>query len=283
MFHSLAVFCRMVRIEHSVFALPFAYAGLLWGSGGLPHAATFLLVTIAMVSMRTLAMAVNRLADLPFDRANPRTASRPLVTGEITPAATRRLCLFCAAVFVAACAALNATVLALSPVALFLACGYSYAKRFTWLCHFWLGAVLGLTPLAGWLAAGRPLDLPPVLLGLGVTCWVAGFDILYALQDQEFDRDVGLFSIPAHFGVQTSLTLSGFCHANTAVFFVLAGWAAGAGWPYHLVALAIAGLLAYEHAILRADDLSRLNTAFFTVNGIVAMSLLGGVVLDMWL
>lgn len=282
MLRTLLALLRMVKIEHSVFALPFAYIGMFWAAGGWPGWRVFLLVTLAMVSMRTLAMAANRLVDLPFDRANPRTAGRPLVTGEISLAATRWLCLGCAVVFVAACAGLNATVLALAPLALFLACGYSYTKRFTWLCHFWLGAVLGLTPLAGWLATGQGFHLAPVLLGLGVVYWVAGFDVIYALQDLEFDRSVGLCSIPVRFGTETSLTLAAFCHANTALFFLLAGLAAGAGWPYFLTAVTLAGLLAYEHAILSPRDLSRLGTAFFTINGVIALALLAGVVLDVF-
>ena len=283
MLRSLKVFARMVKIEHSVFALPFAYVGCLWAANGWPGWRVFLLVTVAMVAVRSFAMAVNRLADLPFDRANPRTANRPLVTGEISPRAVKCIILATALVFVAAAAGLNVTVLALSPVALIVAGGYSYAKRFTWLCHFWLGATLGLAPLGGWLAVTGSLTPAPVLLALGVTFWVAGFDILYALQDADFDRDVGLYSIPAVFGTETALALSGFCHASTAIHFVMAGWVAGMGWAYGLTAVGIAVVLAYEHVVVKPRDLSKLGLAFFTLNGLIALALLAGVLADQWL
>lgn len=279
----LTSFARLVKIEHSVFALPFAYAGMVMAARGWPGWRIFLLVTVAMVAVRSFAMAVNRLVDLPLDRQNPRTQNRPLVTGEISVASARVMTLVAAVIFVLACAGLNTLVSALSPVALILAGGYSFTKRFTFLCHYWLGAVLGLAPVAGWLAVTASFDLAPVLLGLGVTFWVAGFDILYATQDQAFDRAHGLHAIPARMGLPSALALAAFSHANTAIFFLLAGWAAGAGWPYYLVAAAIGAVLAYEHTLVRPDDLSRVNTAFFTVNGVVAVMIFAGVLLDLWL
>ncbi len=276
-------FARLVKIEHSVFALPFAYCGMVMAAGGWPGWRVFILVTVAMVAMRSFAMIVNRLADLPFDRRNPRTQERPLVTGAVSVRSARRMALATALVFVLAAAGLNTLVLSLTPVALILAGGYSYAKRFTFLCHYWLGAVLGLAPVAGWLAVVPAFHMAPVLLGLGVTFWVAGFDILYATQDVDFDRQAGLRAIPARFGIPTALAIAAFSHANTAVFFLLAGWAGNAGWPYYLVAGIIGAVLAYEHTLVRPDDLRRVNTAFFTVNGVVAIMIFAGVLLDLWL
>jgi 4-hydroxybenzoate polyprenyltransferase len=271
---------RMVKIEHSIFALPFAYLGMVWAAGGWPGWKTFLALTLAMVAVRSFAMAVNRLADLPIDSKNPRTLTRPLVTGEIGIFETRVFIAVSALVFVAACALLNPLCLALSPLALFWSGLYSFTKRFTKLCHFFLGSVLGLAPLAGWLAVSPTLELAPVLLGLGVTFWVGGFDILYACQDADFDRAETLHSLPADTGVPTSLALSTFSHAVTAIFFLLAGWAAGAGWIYAVFCLLVAAILQIEHRLISPDDMSRVNLAFFTLNGFVAVFLFAGAVLD---
>lgn len=271
---------KLIKIEHSIFALPFAYTGMLWAAGGWPGWRVFVLVSVAMVAVRSFAMAVNRVADLPFDRANPRTQDRPLVSGALAVGPVKAAIAVCAVVFVLAAAGLNTTVLALSPFALFIAGGYSYAKRFTWLCHYWLGATLGLAPLGGWLAVTGQFHLAPVLLGFGVCLWVAGFDILYALQDQDFDRDVGLYSIPARFGTTAGLGFSEFSHLLAVVLFALAGWAAGAGVAYFLTVAGIGAALLYEHSLVSDTDLSRIDKAFFTVNGVIAMFLLLGVLLD---
>ena len=271
---------RMVKIEHSIFALPFAYLGMVWAAGGWPGWKTFLTLTLAMVAVRSFAMAVNRLVDLPIDSKNPRTLTRPLVTGEIGIFETRVFIAVSALVFVAACALLNPLCLALSPLALVWSGLYSFTKRFTRLCHFFLGSVLGLAPLAGWLAVSPTLEIAPVLLGLGVTFWVGGFDILYACQDADFDRAENLHSLPADTGVATSLALSTFSHAVTAAFFLLAGWAAGAGWIYAVFCLVVAAILQVEHRLISSDDMSRVNLAFFTLNGFVAVFLFAGAVLD---
>lgn len=271
---------RMVKIEHSVFALPFAYLGMVWAAGGWPGLKTFAALTVAMVAVRSFAMAVNRLVDLPMDAKNPRTQSRPLVTGEIGVLETRIFIAASALVFVAACALLNPLCLALSPVALVWSGLYSFTKRFTRLCHFFLGSVLGLAPLAGWLAVSPAVELAPVLLGLGVTFWVGGFDILYACQDADFDRAENLHSLPAANGVPTALALSTFSHAVTALFFLLAGWAAGAGPVYAAFCAAVAAILLLEHRLISAEDMSRVNLAFFTMNGFVAVFLFAGAVLD---
>lgn len=271
---------RMVKIEHSIFALPFAYLGMLWAADGWPGWKIFLALTVAMVAVRSFAMAVNRLADLPIDSKNPRTLTRPLVTGELKVSETLVFIAVSALVFVGACWQLNALCLALSPLALVWSALYSFTKRFTFLCHFFLGTVLGLAPLAGWLAVSPEIALAPVLLGLGVTFWVAGFDILYACQDAEFDQVEGLHSLPADKGVPIALALSTFSHVTTALLFLLAGWSAGAGLVYAGFCLVVAVILLFEHRLISADDLSRVNLAFFTLNGFVAVFLFAGAVID---
>jgi 4-hydroxybenzoate polyprenyltransferase len=280
MWRKTVLLARMVKIEHSIFALPFAYLGMTWAAGGWPGWEIFLALTVAMVAVRSFAMAVNRLADLPFDMKNPRTQTRPLVTGELNVFETLVFIAVSALVFVGACWQLNALCLALSPLALVWSAMYSYTKRFTSLCHFFLGTVLGLAPLAGWLAVSPEIALAPVLLALGVTFWVGGFDILYACQDAEFDQNEGLHSLPAGNGVPIALALSTFSHVVTALFFLLAGWAAGAGIVYTGFCLAVAAILLFEHRLISADDLSRVNLAFFTLNGFVAVFLFAGAVID---
>lgn len=277
-FGSFAAICRMIKIEHSIFALPFAFAGAFIASGGVPAWKPFVLLTIAMVAVRSFAMAFNRVVDLPFDCRNPRTQNRPLVTGEITRLQTWAFIVVMAVVFVLACAGLNRLCLMLSPLALGISALYSVMKRFTWLCHFVLGAVLGLAPLAGWLSVDPVFTLPAVLLFWGVLFWVAGFDILYSCQDTAFDIEVGLHSVPARFGIPTALVISTFCHVNTVVFFLLAGWAAGLSWAWYPVWAIVSLVLVLEHRLIRADDLSRVNMAFFTLNGVVSIVVFAGIV-----
>lgn len=277
--HALAtavLLCRMVKIEHSVFALPFAYLGAFVAVGGWPGWRVFILLTLAMVAVRSFAMACNRLVDLPFDSANPRTAKRPLVTGEITPRQTKIFLACTGMVFMGACALLNPLCLLLTPVALGLSVFYSYTKRFTWLCHFVLGMVIGLAPVAGWIAAQPSFSLPPALWFFGVCFWVAGFDLLYACQDVEFDRSMGLYSFPATFGIPTTLAISTMSHVVAALFFLLAGWAAFLAWPYFAAWAVTSVLLVWEHSLVKADDLSRLTLAFFTLNGVISIALFAG-------
>ena len=274
---------RLVKIEHSVFALPFAYIGLFVAAGGWPGWRAFALLTVAMVAMRSYAMAVNRLADVRYDRINPRTMGRELVTGEVSVRTAWAFTAGSAVVFVAACAGLNALCLVLSPAVLVWGAFYSLTKRFTWLCHFVLGSVLGLAPVAGWLAVRPEFALPAILFGCGVTCWVAGFDVLYACQDVDFDRSQGLNSIPSRFGVGTALALAAFAHVDAAVFYLLAGWAAGLSWVYYVFWGVCSAVLLAEHRLLSKDDLSRINVAFFTLNGIVAALLGAGTLLAVFL
>ncbi len=282
LWRDILLVCRMIKIEHSIFALPFAYVGLFLASGGRPGWSIFVLLTIAMVAVRSFAMGVNRVVDLPLDRKNTRTQKRSLVTGELTIKFTLGFLVITALIFIAACAGLNLTCFWLSFPALAWSGLYSYTKRFTPWCHFVLGSVLGLAPVAGWLAYDPVLTLPASLLFFGVTCWVAGFDLLYSCQDALFDRKQGLYSMPAKYSVETALIVSSLSHALTGVFFLLAGWAAGLGAIYFLVAGFCCLVLILEHKLISAKDMSRVNMAFFTLNGFIAMAIFGGVAWDIF-
>ena len=276
--------CRMIKIEHSVFALPYAWAGAFLAARGVPSARSLIFLTIGMIAARSFAMAFNRLADLPFDRDNPRTQQRPLVTGVISQKQTWAFCALMAIIFIAACAALNTVCLWLAVPALLFAAIYSLLKRFTALCHFWLGATLGLAPLAGWLSVNpASLGLAPVLLFWAVTFWVAAFDIYYAFQDMDFDVAFELHSVPASLGADTALTLAAFSHAMTSIFLLLAGYAANLSWPWYIVWFGISVMLLVEHRLMRPQDLRHVNTAFFTLNGIISPVVLIGVLLGIYI
>ena len=276
--------CRMIKIEHSVFALPYAWAGAFLAARGMPSARSLIFLTIGMIAARSFAMAFNRLADLPFDRDNPRTQQRPLVTGVISQKQTWAFCALMAIIFIAACAALNKVCLWLAVPALLFAAIYSLLKRFTALCHFWLGATLGLAPLAGWLSVNpASLGLAPVLLFWAVTFWVAAFDIYYAFQDMDFDVAFELHSVPATLGPDTALTLAAFSHAMTSIFLLLAGFAAGLSWPWYIVWFGISVMLLVEHRLMKPQDLRHVNTAFFTLNGIISPVVLIGVLLGIYI
>ncbi len=277
------IFFRMVKIEHSVFALPFALVGLFLSAEGWPGGSVLVFLILAMVAVRSFAMAMNRILDRNIDAKNPRTRDRPLVSGSMSLTQAWILTLITALVFILSCAALNQTCLLLSPLALLWSGLYSFSKRFTWLCHFWLGSVLGLAPLGGWLAYEPTLALPAVLLFFGVLFWVAGFDIFYACQDTDFDRRQGLHSLPADFGIPSALQLAFFSHMNAVLFFGLAGWAASLGLIYALVWLAVSGVLLAEHRLVSAEDLSRINLAFFTMNGVIAVLLCAGALGDLFI
>jgi 4-hydroxybenzoate polyprenyltransferase len=284
---------EMIRFSHTIFALPFALASaaLAWRTReGKPfHALELVGILLCMVFARCAAMAFNRIADRRLDAGNPRTAQRHLVTGALSLSV---VCLFtagCALAFVGSTlifltVANNAWPLYLSvPVLLFIG-AYSYTKRFTFLAHFWLGASLFLAPVAAWIAIQGPSNLlVPVLLGLAVLFWVAGFDILYACQDVDFDRRAKLHSVPARFGIQSSLRIALACHVVMVIMLLALAWAAA---PY-LGAIYVVGvwgvivLLAYEHWLVRPDDLSRVNQAFFQVNGIISIGLLLVVLLQL--
>ena len=275
--------CRMVKIEHSLFALPFAFMGTFAAVGGVPEINDLLLVAVAMVCIRSFAMTFNRIVDVDHDRLNPRTANRPLITGEITFRQAWIFCAVMAAGFILSTAGMNMLCFALSPLVVFVAGFYSYTKRFTWLCHFVLGLMLSMAPMGGYLAVTGQFALPPMLLAAAVVFWVAGFDIFYACQDVAFDKAYGLHSIPEHFGIPTGLVMAGFCHANTVIFLFLAGLGFGFGWPWHVVVAAVGGLLLWEHRLVKPEDLTCVNMAFFILNAVIALILFCGVAAALFL
>ncbi|HEX8001398.1 MAG TPA: 4-hydroxybenzoate octaprenyltransferase [Mycobacteriales bacterium] len=268
-------FLRLVVIEHSVFALPFAYLAAL--TAMRPHVrwGDLALVTVAMVAARTFAMAANRVIDREIDARNPRTAQRELVTGALPLTVAYGGMAVALVAFLAAALALDPLCLALAPVALAPLTLYPYAKRFTWLCHYVLGAAQAIAPIGAWVAVRGTFDgaLPSLWLGLAVGTWIAGFDLIYACQDAEHDRANGVHSLPARFSVATALHVSRFTHLATMGLLLAFGAAADLG-PLWVMGLGLTFLaIVYEHAIVSPDDLSRVNRAFFTVNGYVGIGL----------
>lgn len=269
--HPMRVFLEMIKFEHTIFALPFAYMGMVLAAGGWPGFATFFWITLAMVSARTLAMAVNRVVDRRYDAQNPRTAMRALPRGLLSPRFVWGVAVAAALLLLVSAAMLNWLVLALAPLAVVFLIGYSYTKRFTWLSHWVLGLVDGAAAAGGWAAVTASLDAPAFLLWAAVTFWITGFDLIYACQDVAFDRQAGLHSFPARFGIAASLTAARVCHALTVALLAATGVALGLAWPYW-IGLAIAtALLAYENSLVHPTDLSRLDIAFFNINGYISV------------
>jgi 4-hydroxybenzoate polyprenyltransferase len=300
-------FAELVKFEHSIFALPYAYLGALYGAAvvgttvatpwvnpefGGPNGAplpmptwwALLWITVAMVGARSFAFVVNRAVDAEIDARNPRTAGRPIPAGTIK---RWELWLFSAIVlgaYVFACFQLAPITHWLWPIPLFFFVVYPYLKRFTWFCHFWLGICLGLGVTGGWAAVGAPLANPaPWVLGAAVAVWTAGFDIIYATQDYDCDVRDGVHSVPADFGIAAGLRVTRITHVLTIVLFSLGGWLLGVGWAYYAGVVVAAALLAYENAIISPTDLSRVNAAFFNVNGLVAVVVLLGGIVDRFL
>jgi 4-hydroxybenzoate polyprenyltransferase len=261
----------MIKWEHSIFALPFALCGAMLAASGLPAIHQLLWIVIAMIAARSAAMAFNRLADATIDAANPRTRTRALPAGHLSSAFVATFVLLSCAVFILAAAQLNRLTLWLSPVALAILLLYSYTKRFTRWSHLVLGFALGIAPAAAWIAVRGSLDPRILLLTAAVTFWVAGFDILYACQDFDFDRTSGLYSIPCNFGIRPALWIARAFHLAMLLLLISMVPAFGLG------KLAVAGivvitlLLLYEHSLVKAEDLSRLNAAFFTMNGVISV------------
>lgn len=282
----LKTILEMIKFEHTLFALPFALASAILAarSAHLEHSLPTLRISgwivAAMVGARSAAMAFNRIVDARFDAANPRTAQRAIPAGLLT---IRQVALFtlCAiALFEYAAYQLNPLCFALSPVALAAILGYSYTKRFTALSHLVLGFAIGISPIGAWMAVTGRLDLVPMLLGAAVMLWIGGFDIIYALQDVEVDRQLGLHSLPKALGKARALWVSRAMHLLMLLLLAAVGWLAGLGPLYYIGLLLIAGLIAYEQSLVKPDDLSRVNLAFFTLNGWISVSLFAFVVLD---
>ena len=282
MISKIKTFFELIKFEHTVFALPFAYLGMMMahnthvvGNGrdrSLQY--VFVWVTLAMVGARTAAMTLNRIIDLKIDRINPRTENRPICTGQFSVLAAWSAVAVSLALFFISAALLNPLCFKLSFAALGLLAGYHYVKRFSFLCHFALGLVLAAGPMGGWLAVTGRFSWRPVPLALAVLFWVAGFDILYSLQDMDFDKAHGLHSIPVRYGQNRALRISEYCHWATAGFLILFGVVNGLGIIYWAGVALCAAVLKLEHGLISEDDLSRINTAFFTLNGWVGVLLL---------
>ncbi len=280
-------FLEFIKFEHTIFALPFAYLGMILAAQGWPSLGQFLWITVAMAAARTLAMGFNRIADRELDAQNPRTASRPLITGKISLQTAWAGTLLSALGLILAAWQLGPLPLRLLPGAIVFLIGYSFTKRFTWLSHFILGFTDGLAPMGAWVAIRGSLftasDLPAWLLLLVVTLWIGGFDLIYACQDVDFDRQARLYAIPARFGVAFALRLSAACHAAMMGVWSLLGAVLKLGWPYWMGTLFVEGLLIYEHALVSPHDLSNANRAFFNVNSIVSIILFASVLGSLYL
>lgn len=274
-------FLRLVMIEHSVFALPFAYIAAFAAMRPRIDWWTFLLITVAMVAGRTVAMAANRIIDRHIDAQNPRTAQRELVTGALSLRTAWTGLAVALAVFLAAAAALNWLSLLLSPIALFFLTIYSYAKRFTDFPQVFLGLAQAIAPVGAWIGVTGHWSWPAFVLGLAVGTWIGGFDLIYACQDVEVDRRIGVRSVPVRFGVANSLRASSVTHVLTVVLYFWFGALAHFRWLWSVGVAVIALVLVYEHAIVRPHDLSRVNRAFFTANGVVGIALFAFAIADL--
>jgi len=293
--HSFFLLLDSIKFAHSIFALPFALLAMIVAYEGLPPARTIFLIVLCMVSARSAAMAFNRWTDRGLDAENPRTRSRPTVTGAISPAFLIAFVIACAAVFFGAASLLNRTCLLLAAPVLAILLGYSYSKRFTFLCHFWLGLALGLAPLGAHLAVrgnleplsglaqrwGLSTEFFPILLGVSVLLWVSGFDLIYACQDYGvYSADPRLHSMPKQIGIRNTLVLSALLHILAVGLLAACGIYAGMGVWYYLAVAVVSALLIYEHWIVRPSDLSRVNVAFFTINGLVSLLLFAAVLVE---
>jgi len=273
MLRRAAILIQAIRFEHTAFALPFALTSTFVASAGWPRLATLAWILVAMVGARTAAMAFNRIADLPYDRLNPRTAGRALVTGALSTRSLWVVLLLAAAVYFLSAAMLNRLALALSPLALAALLAYSYSKRVTVLTHWFLGFCLGLAPVGAWIAVLGRVNLPPIILGLAVTTWTAGFDIIYACQDIAFDRDHHLFSLPARWGIRRALVVSTANHVVTFWLLALYGQLAHLGALYFAGVVLLIPVIWYEHHVVRPTDLSRAELASFLANGVFSIVL----------
>jgi len=267
-----ARFYSLVKFEHTIFALPFAYVGAFLAVGGVPSAHDLVWVTVAMVGARSLAMGLNRLIDAGLDARNPRTAGRELPSGLLSPAAVAVFCALSLTIFLVAVYQLDPLVRWLWPIPVAGFVIYPYLKRWTWTCHLWLGAVDGLAPVGAWAAITGTLPWEAWALGGAVACWVAGFDLFYALLDLEVDREQGLQSVAVRFGERGVFRGARLCHLATVALLVAVGLGLSVGALYWVGVAVVAGLLAYEHSLVRPGDLRRLDTAFFTMNGVISVA-----------
>ena len=274
------LFARLIKVEHTIFALPFAYVGAFLAVDGVPSGHDLLWITVAMAGARSLAMALNRLIDAGIDAANPRTANRELPSGALTLAAVSAFCAASLLVFLLAVWQLDPVVRWLWPIPVAAFVVYPYLKRFTWLCHLWLGAVDGLAPVGAWLAIRGNAPWEAWALGCAVAAWVAGFDLFYSLFDVEVDRAQGLHSWAVRFGERGAFASARGLHIATVALLVAAGVGLNVDPWYWAGVVAVAGLLAYEHSLIRPGDLRRLDAAFFTMNGVISVAFFAFVFAD---
>ena len=277
------IYLDAIKFEHTLFALPFAYLGMILASRGWPGWPIVVWTTLAMAGARTGAMAANRLIDAGLDARNPRTATRAIPQGLMSRPEMLGLATGGFALLHIAAWQLNGLALALAPVAMLAVTLYSYTKRFTWGSHWILGLVDGIAPVGGWIAVTGTFSLEAIVLALAVMLWIGGFDVLYGLQDVEFDRQHGLHSIPARFGVRKALWTTRASHAATIVMLLALGNISNLGWPYWVGVGLIGCLLTYENLLLKPHDLSRLNIAFFNINGYIAIVALVSTIMGVWL
>lgn len=275
------VFFRDIKLEHSFFALPFAYLGLFFAEKHIPSLFLFFWITLAMVSFRTMAMALNRLLDRAIDAENPRTQGRALPQKKLRPGLVLSAAVLSLLIFEGSAYALGPLCFALSPVPVLLAGIYPLTKRFTWASHFVLGLVLGIAPYGAWIASRQEFGWAPAFLTAGVMCWVAGFDMIYALQDIDFDIKRGLFSFPARFGIAATLKLTRLLHAASVLCWLAAGLLAGMGFCYWAGLAVVAMFLIRENQLVRSSGITRIHEAFFLMNVVVSITLFLAVVLDM--
>lgn len=285
---AVRVYLEMIKFEHSIFALPFAMIGMMWGSlsafgTAWPGFRIFILIVLAMVSCRSAAMAFNRIVDRDIDAKNPRTDKRALPAGTLRLKQARLFFYISCLVFFIAAGLLNLLSLALSPIALGVTLFYSFTKRFTPICHFVLGLSLGIAPAASWIASTGKLALPIVWITAGVLFWTAGFDIIYSLQDEDFDKANRLRSLPQTVGKRNALSISRLCHLLAIGFLTLGGFSIGAGIAWYVGVGCAALLLAYEQSLVKPDDLSRVDMAFFTLNGFVSIGVFVFALVDVFL
>jgi 4-hydroxybenzoate polyprenyltransferase len=266
-------FASLVKIEHTIFALPFAYIGALLAVGDVPSGHDLLWITLAMVGARSLAMGINRVVDAEIDARNPRTSGRELPSGSLSKVQVTAFCALAFTLYIVACFQLDPLVRWLWPIPLAGFVVYPYLKRFTWLSHFWLGAVDGLAPVGAWVAVTGELPWEAWALGAAVALWIAGFDFFYSLFDRDVDSEQGLHSVAVRFGVGGAFWGARLLHLLAVVLLAAAGIGLELGWAYWLGVGVVALLLAYEHSLVRPHDLRRLDAAFFTVNGVISLAL----------
>jgi len=274
------VFAEMIKFEHTIFALPFAYLGALLAAKGIPSIYDLFWITMAMLGARTTAMGLNRLIDRHIDALNPRTVERAIPKGLISVKETWAFVVISTVLFIFSAAMLNSLSVRLLPIAVFFLVIYSYTKRFTWLAHLVLGIAIGIAPAGAWVGINGSLDLPAVLLWVAVAFWIGGFDVVYSCQDYEFDKSHHLNSIPVRFGIRGALRIAALAHIIPPLLFIIVGYLLNLGWFYYIGVGISSGILFFEHKIVSHKDLSKLNIAFFNMNGILSVIMFVFTLLD---